>query len=74
MRIDHIAIASNSEEESSKFFSDLLSLKKVREFILSADLMEQFFDIKQDQKIIRYKNNEMEVEVFITNDESEIRR
>jgi catechol 2,3-dioxygenase-like lactoylglutathione lyase family enzyme len=73
MRIDHIAVASNSEEESSKFFTDLLGLKKVRDFILSAHLMEQFFDIRKDQKIIRYSDNEMDVEVFITNKKSRIK-
>jgi catechol 2,3-dioxygenase-like lactoylglutathione lyase family enzyme len=71
MRIEHIAVASKSEEESRKFFSELLGLQKVRDFIVSADLTTQFFNINKDQKIIRYSNNEMEVEVFITDDESE---
>ncbi|NHJ23080.1 MAG: hypothetical protein EAX89_00795 [Candidatus Lokiarchaeota archaeon] len=70
MRIEHIAIASKSEEESEEFFSKLLGLKKIREFVISADLTEQFFNVHKDQKIIRYSNNEMEVEVFITDDES----
>ena len=70
MRIEHVALASRSEEESQKFFSRLLGFEKVREFVVSEDLMEQFFNIKKEHKVIRYKNEQIELEVFITNDNS----
>ncbi|MFW9951877.1 MAG: VOC family protein [Candidatus Thorarchaeota archaeon] len=73
MRIEHFAIASRSEEDSKNFFSELLGLKKVREFTVSAELMEQFFGVKKEHKVIRYQNDKMEVEVFITNDESSVK-
>ena len=73
MRIEHVAIASRSEEDSKRFFSELLGLEKVREFIVSADLMDQFFGVKKDQKVVRYKNEKVEVEVFITDDESSVK-
>ncbi|MFW9948776.1 MAG: VOC family protein [Candidatus Thorarchaeota archaeon] len=73
MYIEHIAITSNSEQDSDKFFCELLGLEKVREFIVSADLMELFFNIKKDQKVIRYENNQINLEVFINNDQSGIK-
>ena len=68
MKAEHIAVASNSEVDSDKFFISLLGLKKTRSFNVSADLMEQFFNIKKEQKLIRYQNNEISFEIFITDD------
>lgn len=73
MRIEHVALASRSEEDSHKFFSVLLGLEKVREFVVTEDLMEQFFNVKKEHKVIRYKKDQMEIEVFITNDSSKIK-
>ena len=70
MKIEHIAIAYNSEEESDKFFIGLLGCKKTRSFSVSPDLTEQFFGIKKEQLIIRYENENSSFEVFITNDDS----
>ena len=71
MKIEHIAVSSNSEEEADEFFSDLLELKKERDFVVSEDLMEQFFNIKKAQRIIRYENEDLSVEVFITDDKNQ---
>ncbi len=72
LRIDHIAVSSNTEEDSDNFFAKLLDMKKERDFIVSNDLMEQFFGVKKDQRIVRYGNDEVSVEVFITDDNSKI--
>lgn len=66
IKIDHIAIACTSVEESDKFFMDLLGLNKIREFIVSEDLMEKFFHVRKDQQVIRYSNQELSAEIFIT--------
>ena len=71
MKIEHIAVSSNSEEEADEFFSDLLELKKERDFVVSEDLMEQFFNIKKAQRIIRYENEDLSVEAFITDDKNQ---
>ncbi|MFX1287884.1 MAG: VOC family protein [Promethearchaeota archaeon] len=72
MKIEHIAVSANSVEDSDKFFVELLDLKKVRDFIVTEDLMEQFFGVKKKQRIIRYGNGEVNFEAFITNDSSKI--
>ena len=71
LKIEHIAVSSNSEEEADEFFSDLLELKKERDFVVSEDLMEQFFNIKKVQRIIRYENEDLSVEAFITDDKNQ---
>ena len=68
--LEHIAIASNNENDSDEFFVKLLGLKKTRSFIVSSDLMEKFFGVSKEQKIIRYEKEALSFEVFITNDDS----
>lgn len=70
MKTEHIAVASNSEIESDKFFIGLLGLKKTRSFDVSAELMEKFFGIKEDHHLIRYENKDLSFEVIITNENS----
>lgn len=70
MKVEHIAVASNSEVDSDKFFINLLGLRKARSFNVSADLMEQFFGLKKEQQLIRYENDDLNFEIFITDDNS----
>ncbi len=70
MKIDHIAVASNTEAQSDDFFVNLLGLKKARMFVVSSGLSEKFFGIKKELSVIRYQNEHINVEVFITNDNS----
>lgn len=70
LKIEHFAVSSNTEEESDRFFIELLNMKKERSFFVSNDLMEKFFGVRKEQKIVRYGNEEVSVETFITNDNS----
>jgi len=70
MKLNHFAVASNSEEESKKFFGELLNLNKTRDFSVPSNLMEKFFDIKKEKRIIRYENENFAAEVFITEDKT----
>jgi len=70
MKLEHIAVAYNFELDSDKFFLDLLGLKKAKDFYVSADLMEQFFGINKETKAIRYEGDNLNVEVFLTKDDS----
>ncbi len=67
IKLDHVAVGSNSEQEADKFFTELLGLKKTRSFTVSADLMESFFGVKNEQLTIRYGEGSLSFEVFITN-------
>jgi len=71
LKIEHIAVSSNSEEKADEFFIDLLELKKERDFVVPEELMEQFFNVKKEQKVIRYENEDLSVEAFITDDKNQ---
>jgi len=71
MKIEHIAVGSNSEEKADKFFINLLELKKLRDFAVPDDLMEEFFGVRKEQRIVRYGNDEVSIEVFITDDKNQ---
>lgn len=70
MKIEHIAVASNSIEDSDRFFTELFGLKKIKTFSVSAELMEKFFRINKEYVFVRYQNDNLGVEVIITNDNS----
>jgi hypothetical protein len=66
IKLDHVGLGSNSEQDADKFFIELLGLQKTRSFSISEELNEEFFGLKQEQQIIRYGNGEVDFEVFIT--------
>jgi len=72
LKIEHFAVSSNNEEDSDRFFIELLDMKKERAFAVSEDLMEQFFGVRKEQKIVRYGNDDVSVEAFITNNNSKV--
>ena len=70
LHLEHIAVASNSEKNSDKFFISLLGMKKTREFDISSELMNKIFGISKETHAIRYESYHLNVEVFIINDNS----
>jgi len=70
MKIEHIAVASNTIEDSDRFFIKLLGLKKTKTFPVSAELMKKFFGLNKEHLFVRYQNDNLGVEVIITNDNS----
>ncbi|MHA1804411.1 MAG: VOC family protein [Promethearchaeota archaeon] len=68
MKLEHVAVSNPSEEESDKFFMGLLNLKKTRTFKIHPKLTQKFFGINKEPFIIRYYGNGLDVEVFITED------
>jgi len=70
LKIEHIAVSSNSEEKADEFFIELLGMRKERDFVVPEELMEQFFNVKKEQRIIRYENEDLSVEAFITDDKN----
>ncbi len=71
LKIEHIAVSSNSVEEADEFFINLLELKKERDFVVPDDLMEKFFGVKKAQRVLRYENEDLSIEAFITNDKNQ---
>ena len=66
MNLHHAAVVATSEENSDRFYSDLLGLEKQRARRIPAELMKAIFAINQETLIIDYGNEDLLVEVFIT--------
>jgi len=65
MTLHHIGIVSDTKEKAERFYGDFLSLKRVREYMVSPDLAEQIFSIRQEIEAIVYEADNLRIEVFI---------
>lgn len=70
MLLKHVALISSSEENSDKFYKNLLGLRKMRSKILPASLSKQIFNLDCEYKIIDYSNEDIHFEIFIGNQKS----
>lgn len=66
VKLNHIAIQFEDQEESDIFFSEILNIPKVKEFDLSKELSKKIFDIVTNVKVCVYNNKKARFEVFIT--------
>lgn len=73
MKLEHIAVAANSEEQADRFFVELLGLNRTRASSVPADMMRDLFGIERETPMLRYAREGLDVEVFVTADDSEAR-
>jgi len=66
--LSHVALSCRSEEDSDRFYQDLLGLKKIRTFVLAADLAKSLFGLDGECNVIDYKNDEVHFEIFLVGD------
>jgi catechol 2,3-dioxygenase-like lactoylglutathione lyase family enzyme len=69
-KLEHIAVSTNNEEQGDRFFIELLGLKKIRAFSVAAELTREFFGVEREIRVIRYSNDHLDVEVFVTEDDT----
>jgi len=70
MKFEHAAVNSNSVENSDKFFSQLLGMNKVRDFVVKKELINKFFGIDEDMRFLRFEKDDFSIEVIIRTDNS----
>jgi catechol 2,3-dioxygenase-like lactoylglutathione lyase family enzyme len=72
IKLDHVAVAANSEEQADRFFVELLGLKRTRTASVPADMMNALFntDLERETPMLRYAGDGLDFEVFITGDDS----
>jgi catechol 2,3-dioxygenase-like lactoylglutathione lyase family enzyme len=67
MRLHHIALVSSSEENSDRFYRDLLGLEKKDARTVPAEKMAQIFNISEEARLINYGGgNGPLFEIFVT--------
>lgn len=65
MLLKHVALVCSSENNSDKFYQDLLGLEKKGSKILTRMLSKQIFHIDAEYKIINYVGSEVHFEIFL---------
>jgi catechol 2,3-dioxygenase-like lactoylglutathione lyase family enzyme len=65
MKVHHIAVVCQSEENADRFYRDLLGLERIRTFVVSAELSGGCFDFDQSYEARTYVRNGMTFEVFV---------
>jgi catechol 2,3-dioxygenase-like lactoylglutathione lyase family enzyme len=66
MILRHIALTCSSEQNSDKFYQDLLGLKKSEPKTIPPALSKALFDIDSELKIINYLDQNLHFEIFFT--------
>jgi len=70
MILKHVALVCGSEDNSDKFYGQLLGLTKIDSKILPRKLARQIFKLDSELKIINYADDNNHFEIFIDSRES----
>ena len=65
MKLIHVALACRSEQNSDRFYQDLLGLPKIRSKTIPPSLAKQIFDRDEEFRIIDYANESLHFEIFV---------
>ncbi len=65
MKVHHIALVCQSEENADRFYQDILGLERIRSFTVSAELSKGCFGFDQSYQAMTYVRDEMNFEVFV---------
>ena len=65
MLLKHVALVCSSENNSDKFYKDLLGLEKQNTKVLPKTLSRQIFNLDAEYTIVNYANNSMHLEIFL---------
>ena len=68
MRLKHVGLTCSSEENSDKFYQDLLGLNKSEPKTLPSDLSKAIFNLDAELPIINYMDRNVYFEIFITSE------
>lgn len=68
MILRHVALTCSSEENSDRFYQDLLGLEKSEPKILPSSLSRAIFNIDNELRMINYTGKAVHFEIFIAKD------
>jgi catechol 2,3-dioxygenase-like lactoylglutathione lyase family enzyme len=68
MILRHVALTCSSEENSDRFYKDLLGLEKLEPKILPSSLSRAIFNIDNELRMINYTGKAVHFEIFIAKD------
>jgi catechol 2,3-dioxygenase-like lactoylglutathione lyase family enzyme len=65
MLLKHVALVCSSENNSDKFYQDLLGLEKKDTKVLPKTLSRQIFNLDAEYTIVNYADNTTHFEIFL---------
>ena len=65
MLLKHVALVCRSEDNSDKFYKDLLGLQKKNTKVLPKTLSRQIFNLDAEYTIVNYADDDMHFEIFL---------
>jgi catechol 2,3-dioxygenase-like lactoylglutathione lyase family enzyme len=68
MHLKHAALVCSSEENSDRFYQDVLGLRRMRSKILPSTLSKQIFDLDIEYKVIDYGNEDIHFEILVADE------
>jgi catechol 2,3-dioxygenase-like lactoylglutathione lyase family enzyme len=63
--LDHIGIINRGEEEALRFYRDLLGMEKIKDSVVTPELSQQLFSLRQEIRMLVFGKENTKVEVFI---------
>jgi catechol 2,3-dioxygenase-like lactoylglutathione lyase family enzyme len=66
MILRHVALTCSSEQNSDRFFKNLLDLEKSEPKILQRPLSKAIFNVDAELMMINYRGEQVHFEIFIT--------
>lgn len=66
MKLEHIALSVSDYKEIEKFYTNILGMKQIKNFVLRKELADNIFDINEEITVFLLQNDELIFEIFIT--------
>ncbi|MBI9039182.1 MAG: VOC family protein [Bacteroidales bacterium] len=68
MKIEHIALTVSDVEEVKNFYTDILEMEELKNFVLNKELSQKIFNTPEDTSAFFMQKNDLFLELFICNE------
>jgi len=68
MKLEHIALSVSDHKEIEKFYSNILGMKQIKNFVLGKDLAASIFGINEKINVFLLQKDKVVFEIFITSE------
>jgi len=66
MKLEHIALSVSDYKEIEKFYTNVLGMKQIKNFVLRKELVANIFDINEEVSVFLLQKDKVIFEIFIT--------
>ena len=66
MELEHIALSISDHQEVEKFYTNILGMKQIKNFVLRKSLAANIFDINKEITVFLLQKDKVVFEIFIT--------